>query len=38
MELLNNYLDDGWRISSVTAAGAGEEHYRSFSVTVMLEK
>jgi hypothetical protein len=37
-ELLADYTNDGWRIILVSAAGAGQEAYRSFLVTVVLEK
>ncbi len=37
-ELLAEYTNDGWRVVSVTAAGAGQETYRSFLVVVVLEK
>ena len=37
-EQLAGYTSDGWRVVSVTAAGAGQETYRSFLVAVVLEK
>ena len=37
-EQLARYTDDGWRIVSLAAAGAGQEAYRSFLVAVVLEK
>ena len=37
-EQLREYTDDGWRVVSVAAAGAGQETYRSFLVAVVLEK
>jgi|1186.fasta_scaffold460725_2 hypothetical protein len=37
-EQLGRYTDDGWRVVSVTAAGAGQETYRSFLVAVVLER
>ena len=37
-EQLARYTGDGWRVVSVTAAGAGQETYRSFLVAVVLEK
>ena len=37
-EYLADYTKSGWRIVSVSAAGAGQETYRSFLVAVVLEK
>ena len=37
-EYLKEDLKDGWRIVSVTSAGAGNEFYSSFLVTVVLER
>jgi hypothetical protein len=37
-EHLDRYTNDGWRIVSVTAAGAGQETYRSFLIAVVVEK
>ena len=37
-EYLSDYTKSGWRIVSVSAAGAGQETYRSFLVAVVLEK
>jgi hypothetical protein len=37
-EQLAQYTNDAWRIVSVSAAGAGQEAYRSFLVAVVLEK
>jgi hypothetical protein len=37
-EHLARYINDGWRVVSLSAAGAGQEAYRSFLVAVVLEK
>jgi hypothetical protein len=37
-EYLARYTSEGWRLVSVSAAGAGQEVYRSFLVAVVLEK
>jgi hypothetical protein len=37
-EQLASYTSEGWRIVSVSAAGAGQDTYRSFLVAVVLEK
>jgi hypothetical protein len=37
-EFITDYLEDGWRVVSVTAAGAGEDNYRSFLVVVVVER
>jgi hypothetical protein len=37
-EQLARYTSDGWRVVSLSAAGAGQEAYRSFLVAVVLEK
>jgi len=37
-EQLAEYTNDGWRVVAVSAAGAGQETYRSFLVAVVLEK
>jgi hypothetical protein len=37
-EQLSRYTDDGWRVVSLSAAGAGQDSYRSFLVAVVLEK
>jgi hypothetical protein len=37
-ELLAGYTSDGWRVVSLSAAGAGQDTYRSFLVAVVLEK
>jgi hypothetical protein len=38
LEQLSEYTSDGWRVVSVSAAGAGQETYRSFLLAVVLEK
>jgi hypothetical protein len=37
-EYLSDYLAAGWRVVSLSTAGAGQEIYRSFLITVVLEK
>ena len=37
-EHLAEYTNDAWRVVSVSAAGAGQQGYRSFLVAVVLEK
>ena len=37
-EHLSDYLAAGWRVVSLSTAGAGEDTYRSFLITVVLEK
>jgi hypothetical protein len=37
-EHLAAYTNDGWRVVSVAAAGAGQDTYRSFLIAVVLEK
>ncbi len=37
-EHLARHTNDGWRVVSVSAAGAGQEAYRSFLLAVVLEK
>jgi hypothetical protein len=37
-EQLAAFTNDGWRVVSITAAGAGQDTYRSFLIAVVLEK
>jgi hypothetical protein len=37
-EHLAEYTNSGWRVVSVSAAGAGQEAYRSFLLAVVVEK
>ena len=37
-EYLSDYLSAGWRVVSLSAAGSGQDTYRSFLITVVLEK
>jgi hypothetical protein len=38
LEQLADHTAAGWRVVSVSAAGAGQDAYRSFLVAVVLEK
>ena len=38
IEHLSECLEDGWRVISTAAAGAGQETYRSFLIVIVLEK